>query len=333
VNPSNSSNPAILLTFDIEDWFQVENFKPYIPFSSWQNRELRVEKNTHHLLNLLDSHELTTATDPSTTADSSKPMNASNCPKGTFFVLGWIAERLPHLVREIHARGHEISSHGYGHKLCSQCTTEGLEEDLVKSRKLLEDLIGDPVYGYRAPSFSISDDILKIIKQCGYQYDSSFNSFGIHGRYGRAQLPQASRNGIAARISDTFYELPVSNFRVGNRFLPWAGGAYFRLMPFPLFRRGVQGILKKENTYLFYMHPWEIDLEQPRVNQASLFSKFRHYTNLNKTASKLASLIEAFKDCSFITCYQYLQEAHSLQLTQIQHDRERCSQNHLKAAQ
>ncbi len=365
----------ILLTIDVEDWFQVENFKQCIPFSSWQSYELRVEKNTHRLLDLLDSvscyqptsgmeltdHRPQIATgnalktkgttlrqrrigfsqflqetektkeskqscltnNSNSATNSSSSINATNpknSPKGTFFVLGWIAERLPQLVQEIHSRGHEVASHGYQHNLCNQISPKDLKTDLIHSKNLLEDIIGDQVYGYRAPGFSISQDILKIIQDCGYLYDSSFNSFAMNRRYGHLDLSQNGTRGIALQISKTqdlkskiqnpkskiFYELPISNIKLGNSILPWGGGGYFRLTPFPLFKIGVEFILRRENAYLFYLHPWEIDPEQPKVKEVSKFFKFRHYINLNKTASKLSSFIEAFNQCHFATCHQYL---------------------------
>ena len=310
----------ILLTIDVEDWFQVENFKQCIPFSSWPSRELRVEKNTHRLLDLLDSIEL---------AHSSK-LTAS------FFILGWIAKRLPHLVREIHARGHEVASHGYNHNLCNQQSPDALKKDLTDSKKLLEDIIGVPIYGYRAPSFAINEDILKVIQDCGYLYDSSYNSFSMHGRYGQLSLSQNGRKGIVLQIPDPrpptpsthyqqpatrneqpatsiLYELPISNLKfsphgaeIRNLIFPWGGGAYFRLIPFPLFKIGVQSIIKRQGVYLFYLHPWEIDPQQPKVKDAPAFFKFRHYINLSKTHSKLFRLIQSFQHCHFATCSQYL---------------------------
>ena len=289
----------ILLTIDVEDWFQVENFKRYIPFSSWPSYELRVEKNTHRLLDLLDSCSSTRNGQP-----------AIRSPiKATFFVLGWIAERLPHLVQEIHSRGHEVASHGYLHNMSNKQSYEDLKKGFGCSKKLLEDITGSPVYGLRTPNFSISDDILKIIEECGYLYDSSFNSFVLHSRYGQIELSQSVRNGIAVKISDKFYELPISNLKFAHQVFPWGGGGYFRLIPLFLFKRGVRSILEKEKVYLFYFHPWEIDPEQPKVNQASSFYKFRHYTNLNKTHRKLSKFIESFAHCNFITCSQYLNEA------------------------
>ncbi|MDM8526419.1 DUF3473 domain-containing protein [Desulfococcaceae bacterium HSG8] len=274
--------PSILITIDVEDWFQVENFKSRIPFSSWPSRELRVEKNTLRLLDLLDSR------------------------RATFFILGWIAERLPGLVREIHDRGHEVASHGYNHNLCNQQSNADLKADLTDSKKRLEDIIGFPVTGYRAPSFSINDDILRIIEDCAYSYDSSYNSFAMHGRYGHADLSGNQRNGIAVRLSDNFHEIPVSNLMIGKRVFPLGGGGYFRLIPFPFFRWGVRKILEQEGGYVFYMHPWETDPEQPRVNSVSPSYKFRHYTNLGKTEDKLSAIFKAFRNAAFVTCREYL---------------------------
>ncbi len=273
---------SILITVDVEDWFQVENFKPYIPFSSWQSYELRVQKNTYRLLDILDSR------------------------KATFFILGWLAKRYPHLVREIRNRGHEVASHGYYHNLCDQQSYRELKKDMCCSKKLLEDIIGSPVIGYRAPSFSINNDILKIIEECGYLYDSSFNSFGMHGRYGKADFSGYNRKGIAFQISKNFYEIPVSNLNIRNHIIPWGGGGYFRLIPSLIFKIGVRQILKKENAYLFYMHPWEIDPSQPRVREAEIGYKFRHYVNLKRTHLKLSALFEKFNQSRFIQCQEYL---------------------------
>jgi polysaccharide deacetylase family protein (PEP-CTERM system associated) len=319
--PSIHINPSILLTVDVEDWFQVENFKPYIPFSSWPERELRVERNVHRLLDLFDS--VKTTIKPSS-LPASQPQ-AEGRPNATFFMLGWLAERLPHLVREIHARGHEVASHGYNHQLPGQLSDQDLKQDLVDSKRRLEELIGAPVTGYRAPSFDISDDTLKIIEDSGYSYDSSYNSFALHGRYGTISLNGNKKMGIALQMADNFFELPVSNLEFDHpisyqlstinsgrnakkRFvLPWGGGGYFRLIPGALFRRGVKSILARQNAYLFYMHPWEIDPDQPRVNEAGASARFKHYTNLARIESGLAIMIEYFSHCNFTTCGEYLE--------------------------
>lgn len=274
----------IIITVDVEDWFQVENFKTSISFTDWTNKELRVDKNTYYLLDFFDKYKI----------------------KATFFILGWIAKRIPGLVNEIHLRGHEVASHGYNHLLCTELSNKDLKKDLIDSKELLEDIIGLPVNGYRAPSFSINDHILKVVKDCGYLYDSSFNSFSVHKRYGKVDLIRNIKKGIVSKVSDNLYELPISNLKLFNLILPWGGGGYFRIIPLPLFKMGVREILKREQTYLFYLHPWEIDHEQPRVKEALGLFKIRHYMNLNKTLSKLSSFIEDFKECCFVTCRQYL---------------------------
>lgn len=281
--------PILLLTIDVEDWFQVENFKRYIPFAEWPYKDLRVEKNTYCLLDLFDEVKV----------------------KATFFILGWLAERIPGLVREIHSRGHEVASHGYNHMLCSQQSFKDLEQDLVRSKKLLEDIIGFPVLGYRAPSFSISDETLKVVEACEYLYDSSFNSFKINRRYGQLTVTQSG--GIPLKVSDHLYELPISNIRYRNCILPWGGGGYFRLIPFPIFKTGVHHIVKRDNAYVFYLHPWEIDSKQPVVKEASTFFRLRHYVNLEKTLPKLSMLIQDLleQQYHFTTCFQYVNQIES----------------------
>jgi len=344
-----NSNKHILLTIDVEDWFQVENFKPWIPFYTWDQRELRVERNVHRLLDLFDSIELNTQgnelnqlNQPSNISEAylfdscevagkpgslevsdpqpipiNKQRTAPNKQqttdhiqtkkiKATFFVLGWLVDRFPNIVREIQSRGHEIASHGCCHELPEFLSADELKQDLTDSKKLLEDITGAPISGYRAPSFAINDDILKIIEDAGYLYDSSYNSFGLHGRYGRISLNGTCKKGVAHKISDNFFELPISNLMINGWVLPWGGGGYFRLAPYQLFRYGVEVILKKNDAYIFYMHPWELDPNQPSVKNASMNYKFRHYTNLNKTKSRLKRLIENFDQCRFVTCNEYL---------------------------
>jgi hypothetical protein len=171
---------------------------------------------------------------------------------------------------------------------------------------LLEDILGSPIYGYRAPSFSISHDILEILQNCGYRYDSSFNSFGGNCRYGKLSLNRNGNDSLAHSITDGFYELPISNLAFAGRDLPLGGGGYFRLIPSKLFKKGVRIILKKQKAYIFYIHAWEFDPDQPRVAAASRLSKFRHYHNLKKTKKRLFGLIKDFRDCRFVTCSQYI---------------------------
>ena len=336
--------PTILITIDVEDWFQVENLRKWNPPSSWDSLQLRVEHNLHRLLDLFDETDdrrqktegrdkkpgdreqktenlYTNTINPTNTINSTNSINKSNkagnkqltavCKlrkkvSATFFVLGWIAERLPYLVREIHARGHEVASHGYNHNLCNQLSSSELQNDLTDSKKLLEDIIGSKVLGFRAPNFSINDDILKIIEDCGHLYDSSYNSFNMHGRYGMISLNGVDKKGIAHRISESFFELPISNLQLKNFVFPFGGGAYFRLYPFSFFSLGVKAMLRENDAYLIYLHPWEIDPDQPRVREASLNFKLRHYSNLSKTYDRLKKLIRAFSQCRFSTCNQYL---------------------------
>lgn len=274
----------IMITIDLEDWFQVENFKNCIPFSQWSDREQRFEYSTRKLLRIFDEKGI----------------------KATFFVLGWNAEQAPELVREIHNLGHEIASHGYSHKLCSDIDTEALREDIKKSKSILEDLTGSQVNGYRAPGFSITDETILHLKEIGYTYDSSYNSFGLNHRHGKMNLTQYNKKLLAYRDSEGFWELPISNLGIGKIILPWGGGGYFRLLNKTLFSCGVKRILSRESGYMFYAHPWEIDHRQPRVKEAGLSFRFRHYLNLKKFKDKLSSFIESFQNCSFVTCSQYI---------------------------
>lgn len=281
--------PTILLTIDVEDWFQVENLRPWFPPELWSNYPLRVERNTHRLLDLFDQFTRPTV-------------------KATFFILGWIAEQLPDLVKEINRRGHEVASHGYGHMMCNKIGFNELEKDLYRSKSLLEDMTGIEIKGYRAPNFSINQEVLEVIRNTGYRYDSSYNNFHLHGRYGKLNMNGAQKKGIAKCLGGEFYELPISNLSIGRRVLPWGGGGYFRLMPFQIFRLGIQHILKNKGVYVFYMHPWEVDPDQPRIRQSKGLNGWRHYLNLEQTYKRLNHLIRTFNTSHFITCNQYLSD-------------------------
>lgn len=294
----NSPKAYVLLTVDVEDWFQVENLKEVIPVSDWHYCESRVEKNTQRLLDFLDG---------SGGAGRSGTESARDL-RATFFVLGWIAERLPNLVREIHSRGHEVASHGFSHQLCGNQSTAELRREIEDSKRLLEDLTGSPVFGFRAPSFSVTQEVLGILQESGYSYDSSFNSFAMNSRYGRLDLSGSPRKGIAFKLSPEFYEIPISNVQFGRYVLPIGGGGYFRLIPFHIFRKGIEWSLNHHGAYVFYIHPWEIDPEQPRVNKAKFLHRMRHYCNLAGTLNKLSSLTSCFGESHFVTCKEYLNE-------------------------
>ena len=285
-NPSNQSKStkSILITVDVEDWFQVENLRSAFPIETWDSHELRLEKSTHQLLDLLDQHNF----------------------QATFFVLGWIAERLPNLVREIQKRGHEIASHGYNHELCSGLVCTTLRDDLLRSKTLLEDISGRPVVGYRAPSFSVTHDLIDTLGELGFRYDSSYNNFTMNKRYGQVNGFFQQRNDGYLVSENGMVELPISNLSMFGKIIPWGGGGYFRLYPSMVFASGVSRILKEKNYYNFYCHPWEFDPDQPRTNGIGALSRFRHYLNLDSTLSRLDCFLEKFKHCTFVTCSQYL---------------------------
>ena len=283
---ASAENSNILLSFDVEDWFQVENFRACISRDTWDTRELRVFGNTQKILDLLDSFDHT--------------------PKATFFILGWVARKVPELVRAVAEKGHEVASHGYHHDLVDTLDRRRFLEDLRYSKHLLEDISGRAVNGYRAPNFSISQDTIHLVKEAGYRYDSSYNSFGSHGRYGKLDLSGHRKYSGVVEMGRDFYEVPVSNFSLGKKVLPIGGGGYFRLFPFPFFRSGMRSVLDRDKTFVFYAHPWEFDPDQPRVTDAPRSFRFRHYVNLNSTAMKLSKLIQSFASSRFTTINSHL---------------------------
>jgi polysaccharide deacetylase family protein (PEP-CTERM system associated) len=262
-----------MLSFDIEDWFQVENLREAIPRTSWDHYELRVIQNTHRLLELLELHNT----------------------KATFFILGWVANKAPKLIKEIYRAGHEIASHGYGHELIYKQTLKAFQDDIDRSKSLLEDLTGEAVLGYRAPSFSITERAIEVLVQEGFVYDSSFFPSAFHDRYGRiSSLPNSSSKGIV-EVRPSFFEILIPTLQVMGVRLPWGGGGYFRALPYKIFCKGIKKILSKQGTYLFYLHPWEIDPEQPRIRTIKRIYKLRHYVNLGVTTNKLNALLRDFQ--------------------------------------
>jgi polysaccharide deacetylase family protein (PEP-CTERM system associated) len=259
------------LSIDVEDWFHAENLKPVIRREAWDGCELRVERNTMRMLEIIDGARV----------------------RATFFVLGWVAEKCPQLVRTIAAAGHEVASHGYGHDLVYSLRPSEFRADVLRSKKHLEDLTGTPVRGYRAPCFSITDWAIPILQDAGFEYDSSVVPAVAHDRYGRLHGVNAT-NSIAS-LRDGFYEVSISCIRVGEHGLPWGGGGYFRLVPYPLWCRGVRMILRSGRPYCFYIHPWEIDPGQPHVSGLRASSRFRHRINLHRCEKRFTALVGAFK--------------------------------------
>jgi polysaccharide deacetylase family protein (PEP-CTERM system associated) len=259
--------PLNALTVDVEDYFQVSAMAPHIDRGSWDRQPCRVERNVDRLLALF----------------------AERGAKATFFTLGWVAERYPQLVRAIVAGGHELASHGYGHLRASDQTPEQFREDIRSAKRLLEDLGGTPVVGYRAPSFSIGHSnpwAFDVLLDSGYQYSSSVYPVK-HDHYGMPDAPRfpyQSRPGLV--------EIPVTTTRLFGRNLPAGGGGYFRLAPYVLSRWALRRVNRiDERPAIFYFHPWEIDPGQPRVANAPVKSKIRHYSRLGAMAGKLRGLI------------------------------------------
>ncbi len=258
------------LTIDVEDYFQVSAFAPYIPRREWETRECRVERNMEVILDLLDAHDA----------------------KATFFTLGWIAERHPEVVRRIVQHGHELASHGFGHYRATEQGREVFAADIKLARILLEDKAGVAVQGYRAPSFSVGADNLwafDCIAEAGYRYSSSVYPIR-HDHYG---MPDAPRFPYAAGGGLT--EVPVTTVRLFARNLPAGGGGYFRLLPYAASRWMIRRVNTVEHRpAIFYFHPWELDPEQPRVDGIDARTRFRHYLNLDRMRDRLSRLLADF---------------------------------------
>lgn len=262
------------LTIDVEDYFNVSGFESRIKFEDWGKFESRVEANTEKLLSILGEFDV----------------------KATFFVLGWIAEKYPKLVRQIQVEGHEIASHSYAHRLIYRQTEKEFREDLRRSKGLLEDITGARVTGYRAPSYSIVKDslwALDILMEEGFLYDSSI--FPIRrDRYG---IPGGNRFSymVYGKNGGSILEIPLSTVVILNSNIPVAGGGYMRLFPYRFVRWGLKRINEKEKQpAVIYFHPWEFDPDQPRL-QGGLLSRFRHYVSLDKTEPCLKALLADFK--------------------------------------
>jgi polysaccharide deacetylase family protein (PEP-CTERM system associated) len=274
-----------LLSFDIEEWFQVENMKGAIARGDWNTIESSVEKNTERILYILENYNV----------------------RATFFVLGIIAEKHPDLVKKIAESGHEIASHGYNHELNSNLGGEHLKDDLKKAKALLETISGQEISGYRAPSFSVTDEVIDILKELDYKYDSSYNPFSLNSRYGRISKRIDRINGIF-QIENGIFEVPLSQAKILGQNLPISGGAYFRLIPPAVFNNLVKRYLKNNDVYNFYLHPWEFEPEQPRIRSIPFGYQVRHYTGLKSTANRLQSLIQLLnkKGCIFSTMKDYI---------------------------
>ncbi len=261
-------------TVDVEDYFQVSAFEGQVRRHDWGRYQSRVETNTHRVLALLQRHHVT----------------------ATFFVLGWVADRYPGLVAEIHSCGHKIASHGYWHRLIYRQSPERFREDLRRSKDALQRVTGEAVTAYRAPSFSItrqSQWALEILVEEGFRLDSSIFP-AHHYRYG---IPGAEpRVHQIATSAGTLWEFPPSVVRLARLNIPVSGGGYFRLYPLPVSLRLLSFVNRRyRRPFVFYIHPWELDPEQPRLPRTSWFSTAKHRLNLASTASRLDTLLQAFR--------------------------------------
>ena len=258
------------LTVDVEDYFQVSALAPHIPRSDWNHIPCRIERNIDVILALLDE----------------------SGSKATFFTLGWIAERYPHTVRTISRHGHEVASHGYGHQRATEQTRTAFLGDIRHAKRLLEELCGQEVKGYRAPSFSIGPQnqwAFDCILEAEYRYSSSVYPVR-HDHYG---MPDAPRFSFQAR--NGLLELPVTTSRMLRINLPAGGGGYFRMLPYPVSKWLIQRVNRLDKQpAIFYFHPWEVDAEQPRVPGLPVRARFRHYVNLHRTEQRLRRLLEEF---------------------------------------
>lgn len=271
--PVSTDTIVNAMTIDVEDYFHVSVFDGLVPRHEWGRFESRVCANTERLLGIFDEAHV----------------------RSTFFVLGWVAERYPQLVRRIASAGHEIASHGYEHRLIYDQTPSAFRNDVRRAKQLLEDAGGRPVLGYRAPSYSVTPKslwALDVLLEEGYRYDSSI--FPIrHDRYG---IPLSARAPYPIeRRSGTLVEVPGSTTRLGPLNLPVAGGGYFRILPYWWTRWGIARVNEIERRpAIFYLHPWEIDPGQPRL-KAGRLGRFRHYRHLDETESRLRRLVADFR--------------------------------------
>ena len=261
---------AAALTIDVEDWFHSYNVKRAIGFDAWDRCELRVERNTERIIEVLEAQGV----------------------RATFFVLGWVAEKCPHLVRRIAEAGHEIGSHGFGHEPVYSLTPSQFRADITRSKLFLEDLTGQLVRGYRAPCFSIVDWALPILQDVGFSYDSSSVPTIGHDRYGH--LDSLDAGNPIVQLKDGFAEASISCLKLGKRGIPWGGGGYFRLVPYKLWLRGVHSILQSGLPYIFYIHPWELDDSQPDIPGIGVVNRFRQRINLANCEKRFISLARAF---------------------------------------
>lgn len=264
--------PTNAMTVDVEDYFQVSAFESHIPRNEWDLWPQRVEENTQRILDLFEQKNV----------------------KATFFTLGWVAERYPQLVREIVQRGHELACHGYSHVRVTEQSPEEFRQDVSLAKKILEDVSGVEVTGYRAASYSIGRNnlwALKILENLGFRYSSSIYPVK-HDLYG---MPDAPRFAFHPEVAPGLLEVPISTLPMGRRNLPCGGGGFFRLYPYWFSRWAMRRINGEGRPAVFYFHPWEVDPGQPRPTGLKPKTRLRHYLNLKKMEDRVRRLLEDFR--------------------------------------
>ena len=261
------------ISIDLEDWFCVHNLSQIIKPGDWDACELRVRENTERLISIF----------------------AKRNTRATFFVLGWVAERLPDLIRKVEAAGHEIAVHGYDHLLLTEITPKEFEADLVKALETIEKCsVKSRPIGFRAPSFTVVEKTrswaLPILEKYSFQYDSSIFPIGFHPDYGIADSPLGPY-----KITEGLYEFPMSCMEMFGKRFPFSGGGYFRLFPYAYTKFCMRRVNKQGRPSVFYLHPWELDPGQPRMKNLSLSQRIRHYSNLDQTEKRLEKLLDDFE--------------------------------------
>ncbi len=269
---TNAPGLVNAMTVDVEDYFQVSAFESRVDKSQWQQWPLRVESNTHRILDLFAAHDV----------------------RATFFTLGWVAERFPSLVQRIVSEGHEIASHGWEHVRVNTQTPRAFREDIGRTRKLLQDISGEPVLGYRAASYSIGAAeawAWEELAQAGYRYSSSIVPIR-HDLYGIPGAPRFAFN----TADDRLLEIPITTLPLAGRNINCGGGGWFRLFPYAFSRWAMSRVNERDGEAgIFYFHPWEIDPEQPRPQGLGVRTRFRHYLNLDRTYARLERLLGDFR--------------------------------------
>ncbi len=273
IKMKKNSNIINAMSVDVEDYFQVSAFEKYLDKSQWNKFEPRVEYNTNRILDIFEEADI----------------------KSTFFILGWVAERYPDLVKRIAKEGHEVASHGYDHIRVINQTPEEFRQDIIKTKKMLEDISGDEVKGYRAASYSICKEniwALNLLEETGHKYSSSIYPIK-HDLYG---IPDAPRFAFRPNCESGILEIPITTLEIGKKRFPCGGGGFFRLYPYVFSKMAYRYInTRNKQAGIFYFHPWEIDPQQPRpFTNLSFRTRFRHYLNLAKTESRIKTLLKDF---------------------------------------